>query len=196
MGVSELLDRIRDLYVTPFAAAVEKLARRPGVRVLSEAVLVNDAGEPVGAGPLGLPVRLDLVALKDDQVTDRVAVDSDRLLRFQPARFDWSDGLTVLLRPFWWDSLTVTFQGEVGSVDYGPLVAWYREWFGEDGEGGGELLGVVHSLSDPEAVDGEVRFTIDLGSAPVEAFEGLLDAVAALGVAEVALGEADDGHTS
>jgi hypothetical protein len=117
-------------------------------------------------------------------------VDSDRLLTFEPIRFAWSGELTVTLGPFQWDNLTVRIPAAEGPADYGPLVDWFREWFREDEDGAGELLGVVHFLSDPEAAEGEVRLTADLGSAPVEAFEGLLDAVAALGVAKAVLGQA------
>ena len=39
----------------------------------------------------------------------------------------------------------------------------------------------MHFLSDPEISDGAVTFSVDLGTAPMEAFEELLDAVEALG---------------
>jgi hypothetical protein len=41
MGVGELLDRIREQYVSQFIAAVKKLRRRRGIRVLSESAPVE-----------------------------------------------------------------------------------------------------------------------------------------------------------
>jgi hypothetical protein len=38
-------------------------------------------------------------------------------------------------------------------------------------------MGAVHFASDPELSDGAVTFAADLGTAPVEAFEDLLDAL-------------------
>ena len=50
-------------------------------------------------------------------------------------------------------------------------------------------LYVVHFLSDPEALaQDRVRFTVDLGTAPVDAFEELLDAVDALAAGAVRIG--------
>jgi hypothetical protein len=190
VGVGELLDRIREHYVTQFTAAAKKLGRRRGVQVASEVVLCNEDGEAVGEGSLGLPMRLDLVAVKGGVATESVSVDSDRMPTFPPIRFAWSSGLTVTLCPFPWDNLTARIPAAAGTSGYGPLVGWFREWFREDEDGAGEPIGVIHFLSDPETVGGEVRFTADLGSAPVEAFEGLLDALAALGAAEVVIGEA------
>ena len=49
----------------------------------------------------------------------------------------------------------------------------------------------MHFLSDPEISDGAVTFSVDLGTAPVEAFEELLDAVEALGATLCEIGHVD-----
>jgi hypothetical protein len=188
MGMGELLDRIRDQYLGQFTAAVKKLRRRRGVDVRSEVVLVGADGKPVGEGKLLLPLRLDLVVVSNGEVTGKWSVDSDRRLQFEPITFAWGDKLRVTLRPFPWDALTIRFPKPRGRSTWRPLARWFREWFREDEDGTGEPLGVVHFLSDPEVADGRVRFTTDLGTAPVETFEGLLDAVAELGVGSVTVG--------
>ncbi len=189
MDIGELLDRIREQYVLQFTSASKDLGQQDGVQVASEVALRNEDGEALVDGILDLPMRLDLVAVKDDDAAEPVAVDSNQILSFEPITFEWSGGLTVQLGPFQWDNLPMRIPTERATPGWSPLVEWFREWFREDDDGFGEPLGLVHFLSDPETVEDAVRFTADLGTAPVEAFEGLLDAVAALGAADVVIGE-------
>jgi hypothetical protein len=46
----------------------------------------------------------------------------------------------------------------------------------------------VHFISDPEISTGAIIFTIDLGTAPVEAFEDLLDALESMGAKHCEIG--------
>jgi hypothetical protein len=92
------------------------------------------------------------------------------------------------MHPFQWECLVIKLVGPVDVVDWEPLAQWFLRWFREDDDGDGRsALGVVHFLSDPLTVDGATTLTADLGSSPVEAFEDLLDAIAALGVSGVVL---------
>jgi hypothetical protein len=142
-------------------------------------------------GALGLPLRVDLVTISGGEVGAQFRIDSGRMITFAPFSFEWEGRLRVRLMAFTWDCLN--FRVVPAREDWGPLVTWFREWFDKEGEGEAGTLGVVHFLSDPEAeTDGTVRFQADLGTAPVGAFEGLLDAVAALGVAEVVVGGRGD----
>ena len=50
------------------------------------------------------------------------------------------------------------------------------------------LAKAVHFLSDPEISDGAVTFAVDLGTAPVETFEGLLDALEMTGAKRCDIG--------
>jgi hypothetical protein len=177
--VGELLASIRDLYTNQFADLV---ACGGG---LSEVALRNRKGEPIREGSLGLPMRLDLVTFAGGIPQSR-SVDPEMVMRFEPVSFEHS-GLSVLLYPFQWDDVAISFE-EPADLDLRPLLEWFAEWYREDDDGDGELLGVVHSLSTLETTNGTVRFTADLGSAPVEAFDALLDAIAALGVKSVVVG--------
>ena len=191
MGVGELLDRVREQYVSQFVAAVQELGQQDGVELLSEIVLVDQDGAPVGAGALGLPLRIDLVALRGDEIADRVSVDSDKLLSFEPIKFNWPGELSVNLGPFQWDNVSFRIPKRSSCVDWVPLVGWFRQWFREEEDGNGEPLGVIHFLSDPEVASDGTLFIADLGTAPVDAFEGLLDAIAALGVNALVVGKVD-----
>ena len=107
---------------------------------------------------------------------------------FDALEFHWTEELAVNLEPFKWNELTLELSGVGSCVDWDPLVDWFEKWFDGDEKlkpGSDGLCGVVHFLSDPETKDDGVHFMIDLGSAPVEAFEELLDAVDALGAPRV-----------
>jgi len=194
--VPQLLGCIRELYTDELAGVVARLTSSSDMRVYSEVALRDRRGRPIQNGSLGLPMRLDLVAISGGS-SESPAVDPERLMRFEPVCFETDAGLGVVLHPFQWDSMTVSFQDPGGLDDWQPLVSWYGEWYreNEDSEdGSGALLGVVHCLSDPEVTRGTVRFTVDLGSAPVEAFDALLDVIAALGVKSVVVGNAPRGQ--
>jgi hypothetical protein len=185
MGLGAVLDEVRALYLSQFAEAAQELMRAEGVRVLSETALRDPEGRPLFEGELGLPMRIDLVACSQDGGNRTLSVDSQRLLKFDEVSFQWSRTLRVILRPFFWDSLSLRF---AQPAVWPPLVEWFARWFREDEDGlDGAPLGVVHFMSDPSVVSEGASMTIDLGSAPVESFEDLLDAVDEAGVREVVI---------
>ena len=71
-------------------------------------------------------------------------------------------------------------------------MAWFRAWFEGDDGTSEPPFGVVHFLSDPDQVGETTRFSIALGTAPVEAFEALRDAVTTMGFREARVGNETD----
>jgi hypothetical protein len=56
------------------------------------------------------------------------------------------------------------------------LVAWGMRWITDQDPPCGqqeEFTGIIHSVTTPTITDGLMQFTVDFGSAPVEAFEEL-----------------------
>lgn len=184
MRVGELLDRIRKQYVSLLLKSIEA-ERRDGVRVLTEVALRSHTGEPKREGVLGLPMRIDVVTVAqntNEPETRCVSVDSKSMVRFEPLTYRWASKLTIQLRPFHWDSLTILLEHVDRTQDWRPLVNWFLKWFQEEEDGDGTPLGLVHFLGDPKPVESGVAFNLDLGSAPVEAFEELLDALSHMSV--------------
>lgn len=69
------------------------------------------------------------------------------------------------------------------------VAALFWRWFKEDaGEHNEALAGAVHFLSDPKVSDGAVTFAVDRGTAPVESFEDLLDALEMMGAKHCEIG--------
>ncbi len=178
MQLGELLDRIRDYYLQRLRAEL-----REAPKPIAEPAFRKKDGSLAREGPLELPLRGDLYAHGE-----MIAVDTEKMLAFDALEFHWTEELAVTLEPFKWNELSLELTGLGSCVDWDPLADWFEKWFDGDDKlkpGPDGLCGVVHFLSDPEIQDDSIHFAIDLGSAPVEAFEELLDAVDALGAPRV-----------
>jgi hypothetical protein len=117
-------------------------------------------------------------------------VGTERLIAFAPLEFEWSGGLRVRLAPFPWDYCELQLAAPV--ADAAHFRVWFDRWFdAEDSrpEDDGDFKGVVHFMSDPEVGEGVTRLLVDFGSAPVAAFEQLLDAAVASGQTSVRIGQ-------
>lgn len=190
MGLVELLDQIRSEYINQLVATIDEKQAIPGTRIIAEPALRGEDGRVVVEGLLQLPVRTDVAVLQDDQLTDMFNVDTGSMLAFDAVEFDWGKTLHVEMGPFAWQGLAITMPDDPAYV-WIPLQDWFWKWFNED-EGdsaSAELLEAVHFLSDPVSEGDVVQFAVDLGSAPVAAFEEFLDAISASGVSLCAIGE-------
>ncbi len=190
MGLVELLDQIRDDYLDQFLAAIEEKQSLPGVRVVSEPSLRAEDGSLAVDGAWQLPVRTDIAVLQNEELSDIFNVGNGSLVEFEPVEFDWSKTLHVEMGPFAWHGFTVTMPNEP-TYDWSALQEWYWKWFQDDEVDDPEaplLLGAVHSMSEPAIQEDVIEFSFDLGSAPIAAFEEMLDALATAGVTLCAIG--------
>jgi hypothetical protein len=186
MNVGTLLDEIRAQYLTEFLAALSEAESNPGSTVVAEGELVDAAGELVTEGLLDVGARADIVVIAPDG-TRSIRVDSTRAISFSPLDFRWATGLSVRLQPFQWDYCELNVFPSLQSPEGHSLAKWFRHWF-EPRQTLGSILGVPHFISDPEENGTRQRYYIDLGTAPVQAFEELLDACIDGGATEVIIG--------
>lgn len=116
-------------------------------------------------------------------------VNVDPHAAFPATSFALQTGLRVLLHPFVWNA--IEFVSHATPSDLSLLTRWVNRWldFGDtkpqDNDG---LSGVVHSVTFPVAKDKSWSFSVDFGSAPVEALEELLDTLPRLGITSVSIG--------
>jgi hypothetical protein len=191
MTVGQLLDDIRHRYLTQFRRIISQV-RRERMEAWVEPACRDEDGALAREGPLGLPMRLDLAAVADGEVKSAIRVDSDSLLTFEPIDFEWSAQIPARLAPFYWDDCHVQVTGIHHPADWSHLQSWFEKWFdAEDthplnSDGFSE---VIHFLSDPKAEGAATIFQIDFGSAPVEAFEELLDALRCSGATKIQIGK-------
>lgn len=194
MAVGQLLDQIRDYYVSRFIDAIKEHSADDGVTVVREPAFCNVDGDVVSQGQLALPARGDLLVVRDGAVSESLQIDTDGMLSFEPIAFDWPENnLDVELRPFQWNWMQLRIYGLQPDADWTPLCKWFRRWFQDHDPANDELLGGVHFLSDPQAGNGYSQVSIDLGTAPVVTFEELLDALGQLGADRVQIGQFDEG---
>jgi len=190
MTFAEIVDAAHDHYLARLHAAVDDAHRAaPHARLVAEPAYRTGDGEIAHEGFFGAPLRQDLVVFAGDGVRS-VEVPAGELASFAPAQFEW-EGVQVTLGSFHWSDCRVSLAGVGQATAWRPLTAWYDAWFDahddhaplKDG-----LRGAVHRLGDPRFSDGSCELHLDLGSAPAEAFEHLLDALARLSPTAITIG--------
>jgi hypothetical protein len=188
VGVGELLDQIRYYYVDRFIKTRDDLLAEQNTRLILEPELRGSDGAVVTEGALQLALRTDMAVIKEGSAKT-LSIDTERMLSFEPVSFMWGAGLGVHLGPFQWQAMRLRVRlPEI--THWQPLQHWFWRWFKENaGEHNEALVGAVHFLSDPEVSDGTVTFAVDLGTAPVEAFEDLLDALEMMGAKHCEIGQ-------
>lgn len=156
--------------------------------VIAEPVMLDSSGNPATDVPYDLPTRIDIVSVKDGKSQEVIRVDTEGMVSFGTISLTWENGLDVTLQPFQWNWLQLRAQGS--SLDSEPIIRWFHEWFKVSEESGSsELIEVIHFLSDPVIDTNSLNCEIDLGSAPIDAIFGLLDAVVESGADSVYIGQ-------
>jgi len=186
MVLGDLLAMIRQDYLdTLQATAAEAQAR--GVHVVLEPQATPHQTT------LGQVLWHDL-ALNGQPTT----VASEGVFAFpQAIRFGWGDALPgqpeplqVVVYPFAWEAMPVTLQAAAGAgLDVAVLGQWLAQWAlpaEPPPPTGGATVGheVVHSVRQT----GPASFMLDLGTAPLEAWQDLLEALLASGATTAIFG--------
>lgn len=144
-----------------------------------EPALRQSDGSLATDGEFELPYRVDLMP---EDGGESIMVDSPTRSPIAP----WEaliGSVQLSVAPFVWDYATVSILGLPQGVTWEPLRQWFLRWFdtvdeaplNEEG-----LYGVVHYMADPKAIAGGTSFTIDFGSAPLESFDSLIDALVSM----------------
>ena len=192
--LGQLLDEIRDYYINRFIDAINEQSLADGVTLTHEPAFCDSNGDVVIEGELAVPSRVDLLVISDGAASDSIVIDTDGILSFEPIAFNWPENdLNVDLHPFQWNWMQVRIFGLKTNTDWAPIRDWFIGWFQENDPADGELLGGVHWLSDPEYGEDYSQLSIDLGTAPVESFEELLDAIGQMGATRVQIGQFEEG---
>ncbi|MCA9179286.1 MAG: hypothetical protein KDB14_32730, partial [Planctomycetales bacterium] len=98
--LSDLLDQIREYYLTRLVDVINDHGERDGVQVAYEVAFCDDDGEIATEGELDLPCRADLIVVENGEVADSVQVDTAEMLSFDALDFVWPDtSLNVHLEP-------------------------------------------------------------------------------------------------
>ena len=195
MTLGDLLEMVRQDYVDLLQETGGELAASGG-KVVYEVPFRDENGEITTEGALNLPARIDLAVARGDEI-EPVQVEAEGVFRFDGSvDLTWENGMAVQVFPFGWDLMPVRLEGLGAAPDWTPLQQWFERWFmePEDETGDGSVVReVVHYLSDPDVVPEGVTLTADMGTAPLEAWQDLLDACAACGAKKVVVGSEERG---
>ncbi|WP_293370956.1 hypothetical protein [Nevskia sp.] len=182
-------------YLSHFINVVNETRREGAELLVTEAAVLDEAGRPRLSGVLKLPLRQDIAAVNGGLVTKSLHIETDRMLSFEPLQFSWDHDLKVSLSAFQWNELELRLHGLPKRPSWSPLQDWFHGAFGDPqqvGDGNG-FLGVAHFIDDPVIETGllsnSATIYVDLGSAPVEALEALLDAAAKVGARKLDVGQ-------
>ena len=146
-------------------------------------------GEIQLAGPddYYLPLRLPLVVHGENGPTITEVLTLDRVL-FDPIRFIWAGRLDVILTSFCWNDCTLRLPSSEGLL-WLPLESWFKRWFDAEPESNADTPSqVIHSLGVNRDGDA-VHLVTDFGTAPVQAFQDLLNAILQMDVSHVHIGD-------
>ncbi|MEM7526808.1 MAG: hypothetical protein AAF416_03920 [Pseudomonadota bacterium] len=216
--IIDVLEPVRDLAV---GELLETIARTldEGHTVHAEPKARDRAGQVLREGRLALPSRRDLLVRHAGGSLTR-EIQGPGLLQFEPITLVEPDGFVCVIGPFRWDSALVVLEraeapaapaceaaplpqgadmeaaveaaSPIAEPDWRPLRRWFLEWFqSRFSDEAPDLDGAVHAMYGPEDVPVGWRLRIDLGSAPVEALNDLVGALAATGAARVRIGESN-----
>jgi len=125
--------------------------------------------------------RIDLASgsVNPPNLTDVNPVNSPE---FETERITLPSGLAVTLEPFHWNGVEFLVQGM--AHDFSRVADWCLQWIDESESNQHDvhgLLGAIHSVTAPEVRDDGVFFSVDFGSAPIEAVNSLIDLLSLMG---------------
>lgn len=86
------------------------------------------------------------------------------------------------MNPFFWNGCEFVLNPY--SSDFSWIIAWTKKWIDEADEMPEDscgLSGVIHSVTSPEVVNGSLLFSVDFGSAGVDAFMELIEGIRSQG---------------
>jgi hypothetical protein len=115
-------------------------------------------------------------------VLDETRARYREALTFAPIEFEW-EGVPVEVHPFAWNACGIALDGLPDGASLKSLEHWFTAWQEEH-----PREGSVKKMSTPERNGASARITLDLGSAPSDAVEHLLDVLARMKPAKIRIG--------
>jgi len=182
-SIMQTLDAERENYLSVYLRAIGEAGRANDV-ALPE-VKVESAREKFRK-----PYRyytVDIFCRRGDK-SRPVEVNLASARQRAPVSENWQ-GLDVTLHPFVWNGLE--FRLDADLADDAPLVAWMDRWMDiaeKKPKDKNRLSQIVHNVTQPARTRAGWSFSVDFGSAPLDAFVELIDVVRASGAKHLELG--------
>jgi hypothetical protein len=157
---------VRAKYIVDFQNLLRKLTSE-GKQVSSE---IRIELERSSAQDLYRLYVMDFLERKPDGTIGAIELACDPIITAYPN--------LQIDAPVCWNG--ITFKCRAHAFSESDVLAWGNRWIHDEcpplGSQDG-LTGVIHSVSEPENIGGNIEFSVDFGSAPFQAFEELLASV-------------------
>jgi hypothetical protein len=168
MDIKEILSRQRELYLNDLLDFYKE--KTNGVR---EVMLILNNNEPIREFKL---YRLDHYeqVVGESKPTE---LNSDKYLDFETIIYNYGE-MTIELNPFYWNGCE--FILKTSSLQNDWLIEWIKHWIDEADdkqEDVNGLTGVIHCVTKPKFNNGNYSFSVDFGSAEIEAFLDLINQI-------------------
>lgn len=181
MNLTDRLTVARDLWMSRYLEALVQYRTKyqPGG---PEALLqLSDNGDL----PAFRLYRIDMAsgAVEPPNLTD---VNLESVPGFPAEHYMMSSGLKVTIEPFHWNGAELVVRPPL--IDIEPIADWCHQWLDVsesnalDEQG---LLGAIHSVTKPEVREGVTFFSVDFGTAGIEAVDSLLNRLHSIGATAV-----------
>ena len=184
--LDETLETVREYYLKRLRRVIRDA--EPQFTVYAERAYRSEDGEYATAGVLDTSTRTDVMFIQNGTVVRAGMVDTEGIPYFRTTDLIWKKNLKVRLAPFQWNQCHLRLIEGPGEPDWTLIREWFLRWFERQEAGPDGLHGCVHLILDPEELNGDYVVEVDFGSAPVDAFHELLDAVMATGFQTVSIG--------
>lgn len=163
--LSGLITAERQRYYDIFIEMIETL--KEGKSTFATELAIQSDDEEIPA-PFNI-MRVDFFYKNENQEDSMSEIRPNENPDFEPLEFQLGD-LLVNMNPFCWNSCEITAE----SIDMDALAQWLIKWLRIDEEEEDQLAEAVHSCSYPQETENGYTFTIDFGTAPIDAFIDLL----------------------
>jgi hypothetical protein len=185
-SIMQMLDAGREGYLTAYRQAVSEALRGHDTAVPEVKVEATEE-------KLRKPYRyytLDIFCRRGEKSCP-IEVNLASANAMTPVRENWQ-GLDVTLHPFVWNGLEFRLDGDL--ADDARLVAWMGKWMDiaeKKPKDANRLSQIAHNVTQPEKKRAGWSFSVDFGSAPLDAFVELIEVVRASGAKRLELGSFD-----
>ena len=182
-SVMQVLDAEREQYLSVYLRGIADAKTEHELAVPEVKVEMSDEKLPKGYRYYTVDIFC-----RDGEKAGPVEVNLKAAESFEPINENWQ-GLDVTLHPFVWNGLEFRVDGDLS--DDATLVRWMMKWMDiEDKKTKDEnlLSGIVHNVTPPERTKNGWSFSVDFGSAPLDAFVELIEVIRTAGAKTMQLG--------
>ncbi len=179
MDLKEIVSHIRAMYIEDLLSVYQQ--QSGGAK---EALISVNTDEPIEQFKLW---RIDYIKTVEGKVNTN-EVNSDRYISFEPINLEINN-MEAAVAPFYWNGCEFMFSPKPDNYDW--LIAWIDKWINEaddwelDENG---LLGAIHNVTKPIETDDGMMFSVDFGSAGIEAFNDIINEIYQQGVLSLKIG--------